>query len=126
MNKCLFAILLLIGLASCTVKDEHYYRTHPKLVQTAIKECPGKQPAGISCQDLEVIAKRINELAYQLQYNPQGFGNTILKLQQDLAADKLALQKNKEDSALQAAIESKRRALDDHLAIVKWLESPES
>ena len=62
-------------------------------MQHAIKACPNQQPQGLTCQQIEEIGNRMNNLAYQLQLNPQGFGNKILTLQQTIAHQKQELQK---------------------------------
>lgn len=126
MNKYLVVTLIVLGLTSCSAKDEQYYRTHPKVLQQAMKDCPKKQPAGLSCQQIEKIAVQMNTLAYQLQYNPQGFGATILKLQETIASQQTQLTKNKANSEMHVDLEKNKKELAERLAVVKWLESPES
>lgn len=125
MNKYLILILGLLGLTSCTVKDERYYQRHPQALQQAVKLCPNQHPNGMSCQQLMEIANRLNVLGYQLQYNPQRFGIKILSLQQTLADQHNELKKNNSDSQLKDGIDQNKRELADLLAVVKWLESPE-
>lgn len=126
MNKCLVAILVILGLTSCTKKDEHYYESHPNELQQAIKACPAQQPQGFTCSELQTIAGRMNSLAYQLQSSPQGFGTKILVLQETLAKQQEQLEKDGDNKSLQADIEQNKRDLATHLAVVKWLESPAS
>lgn len=126
MNKYL-VVLIVLGLASCTAaKDEQYYRSHPKQLQEALKACPNQQPQGLTCPQIEELGGRLNNLAYQLQSNPQGFGHKILSLQETLAKQKSELKKNKTNTELKASVEQNKNKLADYLAIVKWLESPES
>ncbi|HDY2643528.1 TPA: hypothetical protein RQP80_001146 [Legionella pneumophila] len=127
MNKCLVIILITLGLVSCQFKkDESYYRSHPSELQNALKLCPGTQPDGLSCQQLEAIGRRMNSLAYQLQYNPQEFGNKILALQQVIANQQREIQSKKDNAELQDSLKRNQEDLAYYLAVVKWLESPES
>lgn len=126
MNKCLVAILIILGLTSCMKKDEHYYQTHPNELQQAIKKCPEQQPQGLSCQQLQVIAGRMNNLAYQLQFSPQGFGSKILALQETIANQQQQLKTTHIKTDLQAKIDQNKQELSEYLAVVKWLESPVS
>ncbi|MGX6643091.1 hypothetical protein [Legionella pneumophila] len=127
MNKYLVIILITLGLVSCQFKkDESYYRSHPSELQNALKLCPGKQPDGLSCQQLEAIGRRMNGLAYQLQYNPQEFGNKILALQQVIANQQREIQSKKDNAELQDSLKRNQEDLAYYLAVVKWLESPES
>jgi len=71
-------------LVACSPQNERYYRTHPEALQNAIKKCPAHQPSHLSCKQLTGIARITNELAYQLQTNPQTFGQKILALQQTI------------------------------------------
>ncbi len=107
------------------MKNEQYYLSKPKELQKALKACPNQAPQGLSCQQLEQIGDRMNRLAYQLQSNPQAFGNKILALQQTIAAQQLELKKNR-TKELQASLAQNQHDLVDFLAVVKWLESPES
>lgn len=126
MNKYLVVILIALGLTSCNVKNEQYYLSKPKELQKALKACPNQVPQGLSCQQLEQIGDRMNRLAYQLQSNPQAFGNKILALQQTIASQQLELKKNSTNKELQATLAQNQHDLVDLLAVVKWLESPES
>lgn len=126
MSKCLVAILVILGLTSCTKKDEHYYQTHPNELQRAIKSCPDSQPQGVTCEQLRVIAGRMNNLAYQLQQSPQGFGIKILALQEKLARQEDQLKTEQHNSALRADFAQNQHDLAEYLAVVKWLESPVS
>lgn len=126
MNKYLVVILMTMGLMSCTSKNEQYYRSNPKALQNAVNACPNHQPPGLSCQQLEQLRDRLTHLAYQLQMNPQDFGRKILELQQTIAKQKEQVTQNSHDNELHASLEQNQHHLADYLAVVKWLESPES
>lgn len=117
------ALVAAVGLVSCSVKEEQYYFSHPKEVQQALKSCPAQQPQGISCEQLQQIGERMNNLAYQLQSNPQGFGSKILALQETIAKQEM---EPKKASKTNASLIQNKHDLESYLAIVKWLESPES
>lgn len=127
MNKYIVTLFVILGLTSCAAKDERYYQTHAKELQKAIKACPEQQPSkSMSCQQLEVVAKRMNYLGYQLQSGPQEFGKKIIELQEIIPQQELQLKNKGSDSELQASLEQNRRELAEYLAVVKWLESPVS
>jgi hypothetical protein len=126
MNKCLAVTLIILGLTSCTKKDEHYYQTHPNDLQQAIKACPEQAPQGFSCDQLQTIAGHMNSLAYQLQNSPQGFGIKILALQGQSAKQEQQLKSEGNNVHLKANIAQNQHDLAEHLAVVKWLESPAS
>ena len=127
MIKYLFIACVPLLLAACSAqKNEQYYRTHPQALQEAIKSCPAQQPAKINCQQLTDIAMDVNELAYQLQANPQAFGKKILALQETLASQHASLKTNPDQLELKDTIQKNEAQLTECLAIVRWLESPES
>ncbi|MFI4919147.1 MAG: hypothetical protein ACHP65_06300 [Legionellales bacterium] len=131
MNKYMLLILVILGLTSCTVEDEHYYRSNPKELQKAIKACPGKQPQNLTCQQVDALGSHMNSLAYQLQSSPQGFGSKILALQQTIASQQRDLQqatstKNGIGLGLEASLTQNQNELASLLAVVKWMESPGS
>lgn len=115
-----------IALGACSTRDENYYRLNPQALQQAIKDCPNKQPAQISCEQLAAINSSVHELAYQIQVNPQEFGKKILSMQQDLAKQRNVLQENPNQPELKKMVAENEQHLAERLAIVKWLESPES
>jgi hypothetical protein len=125
MNKYLVVILIALGLVSCNAKNEHYYLTHPKELQSALKTCPNQQPKGLNCEQIEQLGGRINNLAYQLQSNPQGFGTKILALQQTIANQTKELKNSNANQDLKTTLKQNQRDLADCMAVVKWLESPE-
>jgi len=125
MNKYLVIALVTLGLVSCATKDEQYYRSHPKELQQALKACPSQQAQGLNCNQLQQLGERMNTLAYQLQSSPQGFGSKILSLQEHIAKQELEL-KEKASPEAETSLAKKRHELAEYLAVVKWLESPES
>jgi len=126
MNKYLVVILLTLGLTACQTKNEQYYLTHLQELQKAVKSCPSQQPQGMTCEQLQQIAKRMNELAFQLQLGPQGFGTNILNLQRTIVKQQLELKQNNNNTELKDSIAKNQHELAFLLAVVKWLESPES
>ncbi|TAL66556.1 MAG: hypothetical protein EPN84_00040 [Legionella sp.] len=126
MNKYVMVIVLMLGLTSCSEKNEHYYLTHPEALLSAVKACPVQQSQGLTCSQLSELANRLNILAYQLQYSPQGFGVKILSLQQTLSSQALEIEKNAANAELKASMALNQKDLADRLAVVKWLESPKS
>ena len=118
--------LISLGLTSCAVKDEQYYRSHPRELQHALKSCSSQKNENSSCDALQRLSERLNALAYQLQYSPQGFGAKILSLQETIAQQEVALKENKITPDLHASLLKNKQDLADYLAVVKWLESPES
>ncbi|CAM2994098.1 secreted endonuclease [Legionella steigerwaltii] len=126
MNKYLTVLFVILGLTSCTAKNEHYYKSHPNELQQAIKSCPNRQPQGLTCEQLEALANRMNKLAYQLQLSPQGFGKKIMGLQTAIAQQQVQLKTVGTNENLQADLTQNKRDLADHLAVVRWFESPTS
>jgi len=124
--KYVVLICASLCLVACGVQDEHYYRTHPQALQQALKFCPGVQPSGLSCAAPMPIAASVNELAYQLQYSPQHFGQQIIALQEKLAQQEAVFAKDSNQAELKLAIEKNKQNLAERMAIVRWLESPES
>lgn len=125
MNKYLLLIFMMTGLCSCTMKDEQYYRNHPKELQKIIEQCNKQQSVSERCEQMKSLAIRMNGLAYQLQLSPQSFGNKILLLQQTIATQVEQLKKEGPHIDIKKHLEQNQRQLVDLLAVVKWLESPE-
>tara|TARA_B110001454_G_C12489790_1_gene337930 strand:- start:230 stop:613 length:384 start_codon:yes stop_codon:yes gene_type:complete len=126
MNKCLTILALVLGLISCTDKGEQYYRLNPKALQEAVQGCPQIQPQGLSCEQLDNLAKRLAQLAYKLQSSPQVFGLSILDLQQTVSQQEKELLADPTKTDVKELLEQNKIHLADSLAVVKWLESPES
>ena len=112
-------------LVACGSEDAQYYRLHPQLLQTALKNCPQTSPRQISCDELVKIADEVNQLAYQLQRDPQDFGNIILSAQAKLAKLEADAVNDTTQSDLRAQIVQGKQKIAEYMAIVRWLESPE-
>ena len=125
MKYLLIACVSMLLLA-CSTKDEQYFRTNPQALFKSIKMCPAKQPSLVSCEQLTNIAAAMNELAYQLQISPQNFGKKILSLQETLAKQQSDLKANPNQADLKETISKNEQSLAERLAVVRWLESPES
>lgn len=126
MNKYLVVVLIALGLTSCSAKNEQYYLSNPKELKQAIEACPQKKPEGLNCQQITQLGIRVNNLAYQLQANPQAFGNKILSLQQTIAKQQEQLKKDGSNQELKTSLAQNQHDLVEFLAVVKWLESPVS
>ena len=126
MIKYILLLVASLWVAACAAHDERFYSLHPKALQQAIEKCPQHQPRDISCEQLKNIASRVNESAYQLRVNPQEYGQKILTLQEMIGKQEAALQKEANQPEIQSSLVENKRQLQDRLAIVKWLESPES
>lgn len=125
MNKYWMLILMALGLNSCHAENEQYYLSHPKELQSAIKNCPNEHPKELSCKDVELLGQRLGRLGYELQANPQAFGHKILVLQQTIAQQQDQLKQNTTDQSLSLSLKEHLKELADRMAVVKWLESPE-
>ncbi len=126
MSKYVVLVLASLWVAACAAHDERYYSLHPKVLQKAITQCPKAHPVDISCEQLKHLASRVNQLAYELRLNPQGYGKKILSLQEVIAKQESTLQEASNPSELRSSIIENKNYLEERLAIVKWLESPES
>ncbi|KTC65177.1 secreted endonuclease (plasmid) [Legionella adelaidensis] len=121
--KAIFIFILSFWMVACIASDEQYFRVHPEKLQEAIKKCPENSPKGISCEQLKDIAIRVNKLALQLRIDPQDYGKQILALQEEIAKQEYS--KN-EDTVAKDDLVKNKAALKERLAVVRWLESPES
>lgn len=106
---------------ACTTQDEQYFNVHPKALQEAIAACPDKAPKYVSCDSLRELAIKVNELVYELRMSPQGFGKSILSLQEKIAAEESG-----HESVAESVLEKNKAELRERLAVVGWLESPVS
>ena len=126
MLKKIILTLSTLWMVSCSAHDEHYFTTHPQALQSSLHQCEMQNADDAKCQKLKAIASRLNDLALQLRSNPQDFGKQILVLQQTVAQQEAGLQKDGNQSELKASLSKNKRQLNERLAVVKWLESPES
>ena len=126
MFRLLIVGLVVTLLSACQTRDEHFYRVNPKALQEAIENCPAEQPSGLTCDQINVIVNEVNLLATELHRNRQAFGQKIIALQTELANLQLELKKSPGKAEIVKSIDSINLQLAMRLAIVKWLESPES
>ncbi|MFZ4076579.1 MAG: hypothetical protein ACOYKA_01210 [Legionellaceae bacterium] len=109
MVRYVFFLSVALILSACSGHDVRYYTLNLKALDAALAKCPSHPPAQVSCEQLDVIAQRMNQLAYLLRSDQQAYGLSILHLQKSRV---------EHDSV------SKREALAERLAVVKWLQSP--
>ena len=109
MMRFFLCLLIGFGLSACSVHDERYYASNPKALEVALAKCPAEPPSNITCEQLQAVANKVNQLAYLLRSDQQAYGLSIIHLQQSIA----------EHDSL-----TKREALTDRLSVVKWLLSP--
>lgn len=126
MFKFISIIVLSFWVVGCTAQDANYYRLHPRALQDAIQTCPSSAPSGISCDALHHIAMELNAMASTLRRDPQAYGQAILSRQEAIAKQMTELEKNPQQLDIKTALDANKKALEQQLAIVKWLESPES
>ena len=126
MSKYVILVIASLWMAAVAAHNERYYSLHPIALQKAIKQCPEKHPATVSCEELNTVALRVNQLAYQLRSDPQGYGKKILALQETIAKQEAMLKNDPNRPELRASLDEHKRDLRESLAVVKWLESPES
>jgi hypothetical protein len=113
-------------ISSCQAKNDNYYQKNPKALEKAVLLCEKNDSLSKNCQHLIQLAKRMNELAYALQIDPQVFGQQILALQLSITNRELSQkeQVNKQTDASDKSIAKDKRKLELLLAIVRWKESP--
>lgn len=120
--------VLFLSIFSCAflakASSQGYYSLHPKQLQQAIKQCPQRSPASVTCEELKDIAIKMDQLSYQLRSNPQLFGQRILAIQQLVAQQENTLQQNSNQPELRTLLAQNKHTLQEYLAIVRWLESP--
>lgn len=125
MIKFIFYALFCVVLLGCSGKnDSQYYRLHPEELQKAIAKCSMASNSAVDCQELKDIAIKINTMAYELNMDPQGFGQKILALQTSLIELKARCKKEPHNIELKELLVKTQRELRQRLAIVKWLEAP--
>lgn len=119
LGLCLFA-----SLSNAQGQDD--FRLNPVALQKALDNCPKVSPQGMTCEQLSVIASNVNRLVSELRMDPQAFGHTILVLQQKIAALDILLKNDPSKPELIEALKADKSQLASRMAVVKWLESPES
>ena len=116
--------LCLLGLSACSPENEQGYSVNPKALQQAMKQCPERAPKRMSCDQLGEVAIHVNALAYKLRMDQQAYGKDILALQETITEQRKTLEKNP-DKALNQRLKQNQKLLQEHLAVVRWLASPE-
>lgn len=129
MLRSLMILLVVINglmLGACSPQSEKGYAANPKAIQKALAQCP-EQPPGknLTCTQLQEVAARINQLAYKLQVNQQAYGKDILVLQEKITEQRGDLDKHPEQLALRQSLIQNEQDLQEHLAVVRWLASPD-
>ena len=109
MFRIVVSILLGLFLVACSGHDEQYYALNPQYIEAALAACPNKSPGSITCEQLGVVAEKVNQLAYLLRTDQQAYGLSIIQLQ---------------NSIVEHESPSKRDALNKRLAVIQWLLSP--
>tara|TARA_R110002095_G_scaffold94113_1_gene81941 strand:- start:112 stop:510 length:399 start_codon:yes stop_codon:yes gene_type:complete len=117
--------VIWLGLTACSSENEQKYSTNPKALQQAMKQCPDHPPKKISCEQLSNISMRVNQLAYKLRLDQQAYGKDILALQSMITEQRSALEKNPNKAELNKSLKNNQKLLQEHLAVVRWLASPE-
>ena len=121
-----FILLALCGFSMFSVKDDTYYRQHPDELQKSLILCPKQTDSALSCDDMVLLAKEINALSYDLQKDPQLFGQKITTLQTLIINQEKSLKlSNTNHDLLTEEISKNKKQLMTLLSIVKWLESPQ-
>lgn len=115
MRLAFFCVVWMM-LIGCTSHDEAYYRAHPKMLAEALKRCPQDAPEAVSCDQLQKLTQTFRTLMTQIQQSPQSFGQSILSLQENCSRLPTTLKRQSTCA----------EELTMRLAIVRWLESPES
>lgn len=117
MLKRWLIMIGIIGLVSChNEKDMAYYKTHPKVLRDEVRMCAGNITE--HCRNLYAIAEKLDMLMIELQRSPEAFGQRIMSIQMDLTHAK--------EMRANALINQYKEHLAMRLAVVRWLESPES
>lgn len=126
MIKHIFLVVAFLWVSISTAQNATYYRLHPKVLQQALQACPQKQPKNVTCKQLNAIALKVNSAAYELRLSPQFYGKKILILQQTIAKQEQILKIKPNQPNIQISLSENKQQLQERLAIVKWLESPEA
>lgn len=131
--RSLSVVALLFAITSCSsASDEKYYRMHPSKIAAAVKQCQREAPEDAACRRLQSLQQQIMGLAYELQASPQAFGSKILHNQQAIQDTKaklkqaLAVKDQQTVASLNDELKTQQMKNKQYLAVVRWLESPES
>ncbi|MFY7697447.1 MAG: hypothetical protein ACOVQX_01280 [Legionella sp.] len=124
--KAVIVTIIWLWASVSLAHNQNYYRLHPHILQEAIKQCPENIDNDTSCLQLRQVALHVNSLVDELRSGPQYFGKKILDLQQLIAKQEMVLQLEGHQTVTSLELAKNRQQLAERLAIVKWLESPES
>lgn len=125
MLKFLILCGICLSLSACDTHDEQYYKLHPVALREALSHCPQTSPKLLTCPQLQNIAARVDALALALRIDAQAYGKQILALQEKIASQSLKLKQDPKQKELQSSLHADTQDLQERLAIVRWLESPE-
>lgn len=117
--------ILCVCLVGCFSQDLNYYRSHPQVLREALQRCPQVKPHAVSCSQLARLAQSMNQLASELQQNPQAFGHQTILLQNKLMQQLNQLTADPQQQDLQLDIRQTKQAIAERNAVIRWLESPE-
>lgn len=127
MNYRIVYCLLAVFLVACNQDySVEYLREHPEKANQLHQQCQRDKQAKY-CPHVAQAITTISGLALQMKANPQAFGQSIMKQQNQIVALKAKINAT-QDAAEKAAfkqqltdIEQKNR---QYLAIVAWLSAP--
>lgn len=125
LKKYISCLLMFFWANVCMAHDINYYTMNPKEMQNALTACPAHHPNDVSCEQLNHIAMHMNDLAMELRQNPQGYGQSILAMQENIAKQRALNAQHETTPELQAELVKNQQVLRDRLTIIKWLESPD-
>lgn len=119
MRSLIFIFVSIGLLVGCSERSSSYYWQHPQVLHDALIKCQQNRNTAI-CDKISQIGYSMNILGQELQANPEEYGKTLLNLQMQLA-EKSAQDTHTNDQSLQ----SLQQEIQQRLAVIKWLESPE-
>lgn len=118
-------LMIFLPLSACQAKNEQYYRLHPDELQQALQQCMASEQSRNRCDSLWAIERDVRQLEFELKSNPQGFGQKIIRFQVRQVSLEKELQSH-ENKQKRLELNEISDQLEQYLAIVRWLESPES
>lgn len=122
MDK-LFYLPIVFLLSACSPEQE-LETINPTVIAKEIKHCVDHKLGNAYCDELKVVSKRVQFLSYSLSMDPQGYGQTILKLQEKIAEEQAALKSDNKTNVSQSDVTHDKQRLRERLAMLKWLASP--
>lgn len=114
----LMSILVLVGCQQNEVET----------LNKAAKACVNKTTE--KCVNLKRNIQNLHDLAMDLQASPQGFGQSVLKLQGQILAIEKTLKEQKTPTSRLTALKSDLKRLKENyqarLTVIRWLEAPDA